>query len=357
MKRAYVMETTSMHSKPHPASFTVHGMTMQSCAQLAAAACLAVLLLSACQKQESTAESPATETNADEAPAADEAETSTTLSLLPEEISHLGIVTTVIKATQYTPEKEGYGTVLSHDAIAQSVAEVTTAEAAVQQSRAALARVQRLSGTPGAFPAENVENATRQAAADAAALTLAQQRLSATLGQNPPWKGSDNSTVLNELASGQVKVVRVTFPLGVLSGSVPRSLRMAHLDPNSATDSWKVTGIWDAPADASVPGRSFFVLLRNIQIDEGEHVQVWAGSGTAESGVELPASAVVISDGQYWCYVEKPAGTFIRTAVDTSKPMTNSYVVKEGVAAGDNVVIAGAGLLLARQTNPSTEAE
>jgi len=237
------------------------------------------------------------------------------------------------------------------------VADIATAEAAAQQSRAALARLQRLDGTPGAMPAENTEAATRQAAADAAALSLAQRRLSAVLGQNSPWKHDDHSTALSDAASGKTKLVRLTFPLGVLRGNALQTVRIAHLDPSSATDSFRVNPIWAAPADAAVPGRSFFALLTAGDIDEGEHVQVWAASGSAERGIEVPASAVVISDGKYWCYVEKPAGTFARIAIDTSRPMVNSYFVKEGVAAGDAIVVTGAGLLLARQTNSSTEAE
>ncbi|MGD9842213.1 MAG: hypothetical protein AB7F79_05730 [Steroidobacteraceae bacterium] len=343
---------------PLSSSLALHDTaTLVSCnpwQQLTSAACIALLLmLSACQKAVPTAAAPTTEA-ATETP---EVETTASVTLEPDAIAHMGIVTHTAKAIMYAAEKEGYGIVLGHDAIAQSVAEVATAEAAVQQSHAALARVQRLADTPGAFAAEINENATRQAAADAAALTLAQRRLSATLGQNPPWKGSESSTVLGKLASGQIKLVRVTFPLGVLNGAAPHSLRIAHLDPNSVTDSWKTNSVWDAPADASIPGRSFFALLRDTDVGEGEHLQVWVGSGAAESGTELPASAVVISDGRYWCYVEKPAGTFVRTAVDTSNPMTNSYFVKDGIAAGDNIVITGAGLLLARQTNSSTEAE
>jgi hypothetical protein len=342
---------------PHSSAFTVPDMTnLPRCKfrfQIATTACVLLLVLSACQKSTPTDEAPISESAAE----GTEADTTTDVTLQPEEITHMGIVTSTVKATLHASETEGYGVVMSHDAIAQSVAEVATAEAAVQQSRAALARLQRLSGTPGALPAENTENATRQATADAAALNLAQRRLSATLGQTPPWKGGDDNAVLSGLANGQIKLLRVTFPLGALNRTAPHSLRVAHLDPDSAADSWKTTTVWDAPADASVPGRSFFALLRDTDVGEGEHLQVWVASGAAESGVELPASAVVISDDQYWCYVEKPAGTFVRTAVDTSQPMTNSYFVKEGVAAGDAVVVTGAGLLLARQTNPSTEAE
>ena len=78
---------------------------------------------------------------------------------------------------------------------------------------------------------------------------------------------------------------------------------------------------------------------------------------STESGVLIPETAVVISEGKYWCYVEQQPGLFTRTAIDASRPMPGGYFVKEGIAPGATVVTAAAGLLLARETNPSPEAE
>ena len=312
---------------------------------------IAGLMISACHKAATTA-----------APAVATAETSsdsavtTNVVLEPDVITHMGITTEPVTASRYTDEQEGYGMVLSHDAIAQIVADVSTAEAAAQQSRAALARMQRLADTPGALPLENAETATRQAAADAAALSLAQRRLSASFGQHPSWQDT-NGVMLAQVASGQAKLVRVTFPLGTLNGTAPNSLRIARLDPNSNAVSWQATRVWTAPADTSIPGRSFFALLTNDDLGEGEHVQAWANVGTAESGVVLPARSIVISESKYWCFIEKPAGTFTLTEIDASKPIAAGYFVKQGVVAGDRVVVSNAGLLLARYSNPSTAAE
>jgi hypothetical protein len=65
----------------------------------------------------------------------------------------------------------------------------------------------------------------------------------------------------------------------------------------------------------------------------------------------------VISDGKYWCYVEDKPGHYLRREVATDKPVGADYFVNQGIAVGDKVVTAQAGLLLARETNPSTEAD
>lgn len=315
------------------------------------AASLALMLLAACGgRQEAnpvTAAEPETE-----------AASGAGLRLDKEQIEKLGLATQPATVASYVAETSGYGQVIGHENIALMSAEIATAAAAVQQSRAALARIKQLADTPGSFPAESLEAAEHQVAVDNAALMLAQQKLTAFLGQHGPWTGASGSDVLHELATGQVKLVRATFPSGSLGAGVPSRLRVARLTADGNGQNWMSGTVWEAPADASVPGRSFFALLNGGDVSEGERVQVWAGSGgTGQDGVLIPAAAVVLSNDAYWCFVEKPAGTFVRKAVDTTRPLDDGYFVNEGIVAGDAIVVTAAGLLLARELNPSSEAE
>jgi hypothetical protein len=325
---------------------------------------MALLLLCACHPAASTSgntKEPADSSTSqhDETSSAAKNDSSEAgVSLAPEEIQKLGVLTTEARAITSKPELPGFALVLPHETIAQAVADLRTANAAEHQSRLAFARTHRLSGTPGAMPADIQETAERQLAADRAALTLARQRLSATFGQNPPWKNNENSPELLALTSGQAKLVRVTFPLGSLGGDViPERLRVAHIDASRDGRSWESNAVWRAPADASVPGQSFFAILTSGDVSEGEHLLAWAPIGAAEPGVLIPTAAALISGGQFWCYVEEKPGTFVRTAFDPGQPVAGGYFVKEGISAGDKIVTAAAGQLLAREMNPSTEAE
>jgi hypothetical protein len=324
---------------------------------LGTAVCCAVLLASACHKTPATADAQdkATAGAQDKAAAGEEAAEG--VSLKPEQIEKMGIATTAAEPTAHTPETVGFGTVMAHEALAQAVAELSTAAAVERQSRAAFARGQRLAGTPGAMPIETQEAAERQATVDQAALELAKRRLSSTFGQDPPWKNLDSSPELAALAAGKIKLVRVTFPLGALGESDPSRLRLAHINSAPGGKSWESKSVWGAPADASIPGKSFFTLLKGSDAGEGERLLAWAQVGGAESGVEVPASAVIINNGKYWCYVEQKPGVFVRAEVNTNMPTAVGYFVKEGVSAGDKVVTASAGQLLAREMNPSTAAE
>ncbi|HWJ36871.1 MAG TPA: hypothetical protein VNR70_16515 [Steroidobacteraceae bacterium] len=324
------------------------------------------LLLGACHKAPSAGADAAPASEAKPAAAAkpqaaakEDADTKDSagegVTLTPDQVEKLGVVAEPAQSIEYSDEAAGYGVVVSHDTIAQAAAELVTAQATERLSSSSLARAKKLAGTPGAVSADVEETAAQKAAVDAAALTLTTQRLSSTLGMKPPWKNGGKDATLQELASGRIKLVRVTFPLGTLSGAAPASLRATHIGAIKPGTGWKMTVIWDAPADASVPGRSFFALLKGSDAGEGERLQVWVPIGASVSGVMIPASATVMSEGKFWCYVEKKPGMFTRIEIDTSKPTADGYFVSEGVEVGDKVVITAAGHLLAKESNSGAE--
>jgi hypothetical protein len=201
------------------------------------------------------------------------------------------------------------------------------------------------------------ETNARQAAVDAAALRLAAERLSATFGQEAPWINGSGE-LLQSLARGSAKLVRATFPLGSLpGGQSPKTLRAARIGSAPTDKGWKVTSVWSAPADASVPGRSFFGVLSPGDAVEGERVMVWAPVGATQAGAFIPAQSVVISDTKYWCYIEVKPGTFAKTELDTGRPVPGGYFVTQGVKAGDKVVTAAAAQLLAQESNSGADSD
>ena len=320
---------------------------------LVAAWSLGMLGLAGCHP--ATAPEPAKDSGATEAAEG--------ITLTAEQVAKLGVVSEPAISGEYQPEIAGYGVIVAHEIVATAVAELTTAQAATAQSRAVAARAQRLAGTPGAMSAEATESAARQVATDDAALALAERRLSSLIGEGAGDGTSNRAVALQDLASGKVKLLRATFALGTLPGPPPARLRAARLDAAAPGEprsprGWVLQPVWNAPADATVPGRSFFALLSGSDAGEGERLLVWApGSGPARKGVTVPAAALVISGGRYWCYVERKARNYVRREVATDMPVGNGYLVTEGIAAGEKIVTSAAGLLLAREMNPSTEAD
>jgi len=307
--------------------------------------------LAGCRQGPSAAEAPPAEAKDKGAPEAEG------VTLKSEEIEKAGIKTATLAASSHIPESTGYAVVITRETIAQALADLTSAAAVERQSRSALTRARSLAGTPGAMPLEAQETAERQAAVDHAAFVLAERRLSATYGLNSPWKENYASPLLASLARGDTKLARVTFPLGALGSAVPAKLRLTRIGAPQGARSIETLAVWSAPADPTIPGRSFFAMLKGGDASEGERLIAHGAVGAAENGVVVPYSASVISAGKYWCYVEEKPGLFVRTEIDPSMPTDDGYFVKEGIAPGAQVVTASAGLLLAHETNPSSEAD
>ena len=314
---------------------------------LACVALCASLTISGCHKTPAAADAPATGTS----------EESEGVTLKPEEVKKMGIVTAEAKTIMHSPEATGFAVVLAHESLATAVAELDTAAATERQSRTALARTQRLAGTAGAMPADTLEGLQRQSAVDQAALELSHRKLSSSFGQNSPWKNQLNSPQLRALASGDAKLVRISFPLGTTGDAAPTSVRLAHINASQGGKSIEAHSVWPAPADASVPGRSYFAYLKSGEFGEGEHLLAWVPIGEAETGVLVPASAAIINGGKYWCYVEEKPGQFVRSELDPGMATNDGYFVKEGIEAGAKIVTVSAGQLLAREINPSTAAD
>jgi hypothetical protein len=317
----------------------------------------ALLLLSACSggKESPQAKTDASPTAAEPAGTEGEAPPGGPLSLSSGQVEKLGLKMQPASESAYHEELAGYAQVWSHEAVAQVVADVATAEAAARQSAAALARIQKLAGSPGAFPADATEAAERQASSDEAALLLAGRKLSALLGDSLPWK--ESTTVLAALASGRVKLVRITFPLGSGPRQTPHELRLLPLNEAPADKGWKSQVVWDAPADSTVPGHSVWATASGAGLLEGDRLLARAPEGRPLSGTLVPDAALVVSDDRYWCIVEKPAGTFRRVEIDTHRPVDAGYIMTQGISPGDRLVVRGAGLLLARIMNAGSDSE
>src|SRR5215469_10536120 len=93
-----------------------------------------------------------------------------------DEIRHLGIEVIPAQAVAYTPRVHGYGVVVDLSALAQSNSDVATASAAAHQSGADLARAKALFAQNAGESKQALDAAEKQAAADAAALALAERK-------------------------------------------------------------------------------------------------------------------------------------------------------------------------------------
>jgi hypothetical protein len=299
-------------------------------------------------------------TDDDEAP-----ERSLTLDVAT--VARLGVVTAPLQAVQFQAETSGFGVVVAFDMLAQTDADLATAESAVQASGAALIRARALFAAETSVSRQTVEAAQRQATADAAQLTLAQRRAISAWGRGLPWRNaSERGPLFARLSSGDAALIRVTLPSASLGNGAPQSLRVQRIDAQAGAETWTAAKVWNAPADPTVPGRSFFALIdRANGLLPGERLLVALPEGKAQQGAVVPDSAVLIAEGQAWYYAAEiipliipmaPLEDFTRHMIDLGRPAANGYFASDA-QPGQLVVVGGAGLLLARETGTSEEEE
>jgi hypothetical protein len=280
------------------------------------------------------------------------------VTLTPEQVKDLGIATTPARAAIYRQTVSGYGAVVALDTIAQADADVASALAAAAQSAAAAVRARSLStGEEAAVSREVVEATQSKAAADQAALGLAERKLQSAFGFDAPWKTpAARKAVMAKLASGEASLARITFPLGSLGGQQPSQISVARL--GNATQSWACRTVWEAPADPNLPGNGYYCLLGRTGLAQNEHLTARVGLGPELPGVWIPQAALLVGENNSWIYVEPETGHFVRVPVDTGKPDKDGFFLDRGagVTPNEKIVTGAAGLLMARETNPSTEA-
>jgi hypothetical protein len=307
----------------------------------------AMLLLSACGQN-----AP------DKADKKEAADATPGIALSAQEAKSLGIATVPARASNFRHQVAGYGTVTALDAVAQADADTRTAAAAVAQSSAAAARARSLgTGDEAAVSREIVETAESKAAGDQAALLLARRKAQSVFGFNAPFRDAkDRAALIDRLVSGKSVLVRVTFPAGSVLTRLPASLTVARLGDSAKT--WTTSRIWQAPADPALPGTGFYAVVDGSDLAQNEHVSALVFDGPSQAGVLVPASALVMGDGANWVYRQNGDNHFVRAPIATDKPVGEDYFVANGagLAAGQKVVTAGAGLLLSRENNPSTAA-
>jgi len=311
-----------------------HGLKM--------AALAALLALCACGKGAPAADKK--EADKDEGPG---------ITLTEEQSEGLGLQTAKLTPASYRGQLAGYGMVMSFDTIAQSDADTTSAEAAAAQSQAAAARARDLStGEDAAVSRETYEAAAAKAATDAASVLLARRKADAAFGPDAPWRTpAQRTAILQRLQSGKSVLVKVTFPIGATVA--PQRFNVARMGANGR--SWPTGAVWNAPADAAIPGRSLFALVDGSGLAQGERVIATIPVGAAVAGVLVPRSALVMGESDSWAYLKTGENTYVRSRIDTSRPDGDGYFVSQGFTPGQEVVTTGAGQLYAREVNPATE--
>jgi hypothetical protein len=278
------------------------------------------------------------------------------VALDDDEARKLGVAVAPIAAAAYQPYISGTARVVDAQAAIAVLADLEKAETEARTSQSALKRARDLFRSDTAVSAEALEAAERQAANDDAQVKVARARASLEFGRGAPWlDASRRESVAAALASGATALVSASFPASLAGAEPPFPLELERMGM-AGQPQWSATETWLGPADPSIPGPTVLALvpITSSGLSAGERLGARVASGAQLEGTVVPASAIVLSGGEAWAYLQS-GSDFTRRRVDLGRPVADGYFQQLGFTAAEAVVVAGAGLLLARETGGGAE--
>ncbi|EHP41784.1 divalent cation resistant determinant protein C [Cupriavidus basilensis OR16] len=237
---------------------------------------------------------------------------------------------------------------------AAGLADLNAAQAALDASRADYDRLQTLNADAGNVSLKTVEAAHAALAAARARCNAARAGIaalaSAARQQFGPalsaWASTPESAELAPLVARREVLLRVVLPAG-LSAAAPTRLKVTT-DGFPAFDARLISP--SPQVDPGILGQAYFYramapLATGTRVTA--HVAIAPGP---DSGLLVPAGAIVWYGGQPWAYVQSDNTHFQRRPVDPRAPQDGDFVVTEGFKPAERVVVRGAQLLLSEES-------
>ncbi len=278
------------------------------------------------------------------------------------ELQHrLGLKTETLVPEKRKSQIDAFAKVLDPGPLAQLDSDLLTAVAAAAASKAEADRSKLLNAAGGSIATKDVEAAVAQATSDA--LKVAQLRHRVGLEWGPGLarlSDARRGALVRTLAAGRAALVHVDTP----SNAGQAGAKTVKVDVGSDS----VTGVVLGPARVAeprlqssgliveVPGPS--AVLLSVGLTQSAHID----TGDPRTGVILKRSALVRYRGSTWAYVrhagdrtgDQAGDRFERRLVEDGVPEEAGLFVPKGFAAGDEVVVEGAGGLFAAELSSAS---
>lgn len=234
---------------------------------------------------------------------------------------------------------------------AAGVAELRAARAELGQRDAELKRVQALFDDGRNASRKALDAARTDAAAArarAAAATIAVDAAASALRQQfgpvlAAWALAPSSPDLRALAARRDVLVRVVSmapgqeapPMLALSGDAGKTVPARYVSASPQTDPVMQGQTWFYRTSAPLAAGTRLAGRADVR---------------PQSGIRIPADAVVWYGGQPWAWVRTTGTVFERRRIAQDVLDDGGFVVTQGFAPGDAVVVQGAQLLLSEES-------
>jgi hypothetical protein len=268
-----------------------------------------------------------------------------TVKMDAETQKRIGLEITNPVATQWQPEIKAFGRVIDPAMLAAAVADLESSRALAEISGNESARTKILAAQNN-VSARALESA--QAAAMRDELSFAATRSKFILDWGA-WLAAQTNleTFVQQFSSGEKSLVRLDLSAGE-NFSAPVSAQLAlSTDETNRVDATFLGSI--AFVDPQTQNRSYFVLANQMLPPNAAVTAFLKISGAPESGVTIPASAILRHEGKGWIYVQTGSEEFTREEIPLDKITDGGWFVSENFAVTNQIVVTGAQALLSSE--------
>lgn len=162
------------------------------------------------------------------------------------------------------------------------------------------------------------------------------------------WISGDTSS-LHDVLEGRQLLLQVTMPSNAQAAQ--RLLIQAGQKTMEAT---LLSPIPRVDPRFQTPSYLYTVAAAN-ELVPGMNLVAFAPGGSQQKGVLLPRESVLWWQGKSWVYIETGKGSFMRKEVSLDTPLSNGWLIRQGLMPGDHVVTTGAEQLLSQEFRSQTQ--
>src|SRR5690606_27428823 len=276
-----------------------------------------------------------------------------------------GITTVTLEASQFFSALTTYGNVVSIDDLLNQRTRYLSAKAELDMARASLTNSQQEFDRLSKLNLDD-RNVSDRAVANAAALlktdqarVAAAESLIKALQDNMRLQWGESlmrqatqgtaSSELNRILANEEVLIQITLPYGIPAPKLGNSVRVTPLSaPGNEISAQFVSA--SPKTDTTILGDTYYFRAPATSLRIGMRDKVRMNEHeAAETGVNVPRTAIVWHGGQAWCYRKSGEDKFSRGFVSTDQETEDGWFNVGRLLPGDEIVTTGAQLLLSEE--------
>jgi hypothetical protein len=163
------------------------------------------------------------------------------------------------------------------------------------------------------------------------------------------WAFAKKPDKLDGILSGQQHLLQITLPANKQLGN---EVNKIAVQPSGQRNEASIATLIShaTQSDNTVQGESYFFRVDANGFAIGMKVTAWISEASqGQAGVIVPESALVWYMDQVYVYIKVNEESFARRMIKDFSAIPEGYFVKNGITAGEEIVVTGGQMLLSEE--------